>query len=154
EANVVVLTKADSASSEVAREAERLVREWNASCAIVLADLAVGAQPVNTLGDARVVVVEDAPSLLLGGLSGGAGTLAAKRFRCQVIDPRPHAVGAIARALNEHPHIGPVLPALGRSGAEIADLAASVYATPGNVVLWASNADPSQIIEGEQRPIV
>jgi predicted GTPase len=51
-------------------------------------------------------------------------------------------------------HIGPVIPSLGRTPAEIDDLAASVRATPGEVVLWASNADPATVVPDEQRPIV
>ena len=120
----------------------------------MLADLAIGVQPVNVLADKRVVIVEDARSLILGGLAAGAGAVAAKRFRCGVVDPRPFAVGAIATALRDHPHIGAVIPSLGRTPAEIDDLAASVYATPGDAVLWASNADPAFVIPDEKRPIV
>jgi predicted GTPase len=100
------------------------------------------------------VIVEDAPSVMLGGLSAGAGAVAARRFRCGVVDPTPFAVGAIADALRAHPHIGAVIPSLGRTQQEIDDLAASVAATPGDAVLWASNADPATLIGDEQRPIV
>ena len=121
---------------------------------MILADLAIGVQPVNVLADKRAVVVEDARSLMLGGLAAGAGAVAAKRFRCGVVDPRPFAVGAIANALRDHTHIGAVIPSLGRTPSEIDDLAASVYATPGDAVLWASNADPAFVIPNESRPIV
>jgi predicted GTPase len=80
--------------------------------------------------------------------------VAARRFRCGVVDPRPFAVGAIRDVLSAHPHIGAVIPSLGRTPAEIADLAASVRATPGEVVLWASNADPKGVIPDEPRRVV
>ncbi len=153
-ATCIVMTKADSAPLGRAREVEDYVRGINAEAAVILADLAVGVQPVNVLADKRVVVVEDARSLVLGGLAAGAGSVAAKRFRCGVVDPRPFAVGAIANALREHGHIGAVIPSLGRTQAEVADLAASVYATPGDAVLWASNADPAYVIPDESRPVV
>jgi len=153
-ADVIVLTKADSAEAGRARDMEAQVRTWNPDAQVVLADLAIGVQPVNTLADKRVVIVEDANSLMLGGLSAGAGAVAARRFRCGVVDPRPFAVGSIAGALRDHPHIGAVIPALGRTPAEIDDLASSVYATPGDAVLWASNADPASILRNEVRPIV
>ncbi len=153
-ASSVVMTKADSAPEHRAREVEEWVRRINPRVTVTLADLAVSVQPVNVLADKRVVVVEDARSLMLGGLAAGAGAVAAKRFRCGVVDPRPFAVGSILVALRDHPHIGAVIPSLGRTPGEIEDLAASVYATPGDAVLWASNADPASVIPEESRPIV
>lgn len=155
-ADAYVLTKADSAPPGVADEVERFLRsrEQDASAPIVLADLSVGVHPGNALTDRRVVIVEDANSLLLGGLAAGAGAVAARRFRCGVVDPRPFAIGAIAEALSSHPHIGAVIPSLGRTPQEIDDLAESVYATPGDAVLWASNADPAGVIGDEERPVI
>jgi predicted GTPase len=154
DADAVVLTKADTAPGDRARTLEARVRSWNTAVEVVLADLAVGVRPVNVLADRRVVIVEDASSLMLGGLSAGAGAVAAKRFRCGVVDPRPFAVGAVAVALRTHAHIGAVIPALGRTPDELNDLAASVRATPGDAVLWASNADPALVIADEPRPVV
>jgi len=149
EADAYVLTKADSADPDHAREMERRV-----DGTVVLADLTVGVQDGQALRDRTVVVVEDWPSLALGGLSSGAGAVAARRFRCTVVDPRPHAVGAVLETLARHAHIGDVIPSLGRTPQEIADFAASVRATPGEVVLWASNADPAGVIPDEPRPVV
>lgn len=151
-ADAVVLTKADSAPPDRARAIERRVRELNAN--VLLADLTIGVQDGNALRDRRVVVVEDWPSLALGGLAAGAGAVAARRFRCGVVDPRPYAVGAIKQTLAMHPHIGPVIPSLGRTPAEIADFAASVRATPGDAILWASNADPAGVVADEPRQII
>jgi hypothetical protein len=48
-----------------------------------------------------------------------------------------------------------VIPSLGRTPAEIADLAASVSATPSDVILWASNANPAGVLDpSETRPVV
>jgi predicted GTPase len=153
-ADVVVLTKADSAPANRSQTTEEWVREANPDALLILADLAVGVSAGNELMDKRVVIVEDAPSLMLGGLAAGAGAVAAKRFRCGVVDPRPFAVGAIAEALSRQSHIGAVIPSLGRTPEEIEDFAASVVATPGDAILWASNADPATILVGETRPVV
>lgn len=154
EADVYVLTKADGAPPDRARAIERRVREAHPGADVLLADLTVGAQDGPALRDRRVVIVEDWPSLALGGLASGAGAVAARRFRCDVVDPRPLAVGAIAKTFGDHPHIGPVIPSLGRTAKEITDLAASIAATPAEVVLWASNADPAGVIPNERRPVV
>ncbi|HYZ94049.1 MAG TPA: hypothetical protein VFA34_16875 [Actinomycetota bacterium] len=153
-ADAIVLAKADSGDPASMRETEERVRAWNSHAPVVLADLSVGVGPTGILNDSAVVCVEDWSSLAIGGLKAGAGTVAARRFRCGMVDPRPFAVGSVHDALVAHGHIGPVIPSLGRTEQEIDDLAASVYATPGDVVLWASNADPAAIIPGEQRPIV
>ena len=153
-ADAVVLAKADSADPDVTRSAEGRVREWNPEASIVLADLAVGVAPTGVLQDRAVVCVEDWSALVLGGLRAGAGAVAARRFRCGMIDPRPFAVGAVRETLAAYEHIGPVVPSLGRTPDEIDDLTASVRATPGEVVLWASNADPRSVIPDETRPVV
>jgi predicted GTPase len=153
-ADAVVLTKADSAPAAHARTLEEEIRTRSPEATVVLADLAVGVQPGNALIDRRVVIVEDATSLTLGGLAAGAGAVAARRFRCGVVDPRPFAVGAISSVLATHAHIGAVIPSLGRTLQELDDLAASVSATPGDAVLWASNADPAMVIADEPRPVI
>lgn len=153
-ADVVVLAKADAAEPAGIRNTEARVRSWAPGAEIVLADLSVGVAPAGVLQDRAVVCVEDWASLALGGLRGGAGTVAARRFRCGMVDPRPFAVGAVREVLMANERIGPCIPSLGRTERELADLAASVRATPGEVVLWASNADPSGVIPDEDRPIV
>ena len=63
-------------------------------------------------------------------------------------------MGALREAFARNPHIGDVIPSLGRTPQEIADFAASVRATRADVVLWASNADPAGVIGDEPRPVV
>ncbi len=153
-ADAIVLTKADSAPKDRAVRHEALVRSWNPGAPVVLTDMPPAVPEGAGLIRKRVVVVEDQPSLLLGGLKAGAGAIAARRFHCGVVDPRPFARGAVARALAEHPHVGAVIPSIGRTPTEIEDLTASVRATPGDAVLWASPADPEVLLAGEERPVV
>ena len=48
----------------------------------------------------RVVAVEDGPTLTHGGMTYGAGVVAARRFgAARLVDPRPAAVGSIAEVL-------------------------------------------------------
>jgi predicted GTPase len=152
--DAVVMTKADTAPESAARQIESAVQRVNPEAAVVLADLTVGVSRGESLADRQVVLVEDWSSLVLGGLSAGAASVVARRFRCSVTDPRPFAVGAVERALTGHPHIGAVIPSVGRTPQEIEDLAASVSATPGEVVIWASNADPAAVLDEEERPVI
>ena len=48
----------------------------------------------------RVVVVEDGPTLTHGGMTFGAGVVAARRFgAAEIVDPRPYAAGELAGTL-------------------------------------------------------
>ena len=152
-ADAVVITKADSAPRDATIAAEQEVRAWNAHAQVILADMPVAVPRSADLVDRRVVLVEDYPSVVRGELRGGAGAVAAKRFRCGVVDPRPSAVGAIAAVLASG-RLGPVIPSLGRTPEEIEDLRASIAATPGDVVLWGSTATPEGICDPAQRPVI
>ena len=59
----------------------------------------------------RVLVVEDGPTLTHGGMSFGAGTVAARQGgAAELVDPRPCAVGSIAETLARYPQVENVLP--------------------------------------------
>ena len=95
-----------------------------------------GASPV-TLDDAaalagkRVLVVEDGPTITHGGMPHGAGWRAATDAGAEIVDPRPWAGPELQALYHRHPHIGPVLPALGYYAAQIDALRdASTPATP------------------------
>lgn len=153
-ADIVVMTKAESAPPQRARDTEAEVRRHNPSARVFVADMPIAVSEGAALTDRRIVIVEDWPSLGFGGLKAGAGAVAARRFRCGVVDPRPTAVGAVREALEAHPHIGPVIPSLGRTPEEIDDLRESVAATPGEAILWASPADPGGLLEPQPRPVI
>jgi predicted GTPase len=69
----------------------------------------------------------------------GAGTLAARRAgAAELIDPRVAAVGSIAAAYREFPHLGPVLPALGYSDTQRSKLAETIARCSAELVIDAS----------------
>jgi predicted GTPase len=92
-------------------------------------------------------VVEDGPSLTHGGMSHGAGLLAARRYgAAEVVDPRSTAVGSLVEVYRRYPHIGPVLPAMGYSPAQIADLAATIGRCSCDLVLFATPAHLPRLV--------
>ncbi len=91
--------------------------------------------PGPDLAGVRVLVVEDGPTVTHGGMPFGAGTVAARAAGAHIVDPRPWAVGAIADAFARYPHLGPVLPAMGYSDAQVADLCATARAVDCDVVI-------------------
>lgn len=152
-AHNVVLAKADTAGEQRAQRWEQAVSEWNPEAKITVVDMPIGVPEGPRLRATNVVIVEDWSSMAIGGLKAGGGAVVARRYRCAVTDPRPFAVGEIAHLLAADSNIGPVIPALGRTEQEVADLAASVKATPAEVVLWAPAADFAGIVD-EDRPVL
>jgi predicted GTPase len=81
----------------------------------------------------------------------GAGTVAARAAgAAEIVDPRPYAVGSIADTYRTYPGTGPVLPAMGYGGAQLADLEATIRATPCDVVVSGTPMDLGRIITVDQ----
>jgi predicted GTPase len=138
-ADVVVVNKVDSATTEAVAQVVANVHAVNPSATIVRA-----ASPVVLSGDGslvgkKVLVVEDGPTITHGGMPFGAGTVAAHHAGVtEFVDPRPTAVGSLAETYRKYPHIGPVLPAMGYGDAQLADLAATIVASGCEVVVNGS----------------
>ncbi len=129
EANVrmadhIIITKADRAKNIGAVIEE--VRRRNGRAPISLAVFRVRLVGTGSLMGKRVLVVEDAPTVTHGGLPHGAGYVAAVEAGAEVVDPRRFAVGALRKAYDVYPHMGPVLPSLGYTPEQIRDLEETV----------------------------
>jgi predicted GTPase len=153
-ADIVVVNKVDAAvPADVAR--------IEAAIAAIVPDVPIvrAASPVRIdaparLRGKRVLVVEDGPTITHGGMPFGAGMTALRALRnVEIVDPRSSAVPGIARVFAQYPHIGPVLPALGYSDAQLDALRATVNASAADVVLAATPIDLARL-GGFAKPIV
>ncbi len=147
-ADVVVVNKVDSAPPDVVDRVVESVHRTNPTAMIVRA-----ASPVTLAGDTslagrRVLVVEDGPTITHGGMPFGAGTVAARQAGATaLVDPRPFAVGSVADAFRLYPHIGPVLPAMGYSQAQVRDLEATIDATDCDLVVNGSPVRLDRLVQ-------
>jgi predicted GTPase len=149
-ADVVVINKVDSASKENIAQVRENIGRANPNALIVEANspISVDDGDAETIRGKRVLAVEDGPTLTHGGMSFGAGILAAKKFGAsEIIDPRPYAVGSIRDAFQRYPETGPVLPALGYGAKQIAELEATINAAPVDLVLIATPIDLRRIVK-------
>jgi urease accessory protein len=90
----------------------------------------------------RALVVEDGPTLTHGGMSYGAGFVAAVAGQAaEIVDPRPKAAPALAEVYARYPHIGRILPAVGYDDAQLAALAETIRRAECDVVVSASPVD-------------
>ncbi|MAG93182.1 MAG: GTPase [Planctomycetaceae bacterium] len=140
-ADVVVINKVAQARAEDVRSIRANIRDLNPNCEIAESDLTVQIDDPECVAGRRVLVVEDGPTLTHGGMSYGAGLLAARKFNAgDVIDPRRTAVGSIREALAKYPHVTEVLPALGYSSEQRDELTETINASSADLVIDASPA--------------
>jgi predicted GTPase len=146
-ADVLVLTKMDTASQEQVHVVRANIRQFNQNAVVLETTMPVTVDLPNLIEGKRVLVVEDGPTLTHGGMSFGAGVLAAKQEEAgELVDPRPYAVGTIQQTFIQYPHIGPVLPAMGYGSTQIRELEDTINRVPCDVVLIATPVDLGRII--------
>jgi predicted GTPase len=141
-ADVLMLNKVDSATAADVELAVAGLERLNPSAAMLLASSPATLEPGPPLEGRQVLVVEDGPTITHGGMQFGAGVVAARANGAgALIDPRPYAVGSLRTVYEQYPHIGPVLPAMGYGDEQLAELAATIAATPCDVVVSATPID-------------
>ena len=152
-ADVVIVNKVDSATGDQLRRVLDDIALANPEAAVIEAASPVSLAEGPSLAGKTVLVVEDGPSITHGGLSFGAGTVAARQAGVGTqIDPRPFAVGSIAETYRRFPHIGPVLPAMGYSHEQLRELEQTINATECDAVIGGTPIDLARLI-GSDHPI-
>jgi predicted GTPase len=152
-ADVIVINKIDSATPEALDAVRRQIAETNPRAQVIEARSALTLVGGSIEG-LRVAVVEDGPTLTHGGMTYGAGIVAARRFGAgAVVDPRPSAVGSIADVLAAYPLLEGLVPAMGYGDAQIRDLEATLNAMPVDVILSATPIDLGRVMT-VKHPIV
>ena len=144
-ADLVVINKVDTAERAQVDALRATIIATNPDAFITEARSALRLDGGEIKGR-RVVVVEDGPTLTHGEMAYGAGIVAARRHGAIVVDPRPYAVGSIRRVLDEHPDLDFLIPAMGYSEEQTGELAATLEATPADLVLSATPIDLARIM--------
>ena len=130
-ADVIVINKVDSAPPENVAELLARAAALRPDVPVVQGTLELRIDAPDAIRGARVVIVGDGPTLTHGGMTTGAGSVAATRFGAgQVVDARPFAVGTLADTFASYPHLGQEVPAMGYSKEQIRDLEETLRRTP------------------------
>jgi predicted GTPase len=147
-ADIVVVNKVDAATGESVDRSIADARRVNPGAQIVRTASPTRLEPGPPVEGQRVLVVEDGPTITHGGMTHGAGTIAARAAGAgELVDPRPVAVGSIADTFDRYPHIGPVLPAVGYGAEQLAELEATIAAVDCDVVVIGTPIDLSRLID-------
>jgi predicted GTPase len=146
-ADVVVMNKIDSADRAGIEAEMAAVRSVNPTATFIMGASPVTVDKPELIRGKRVLVIEDGPTLTHGEMKYGAGTVAARQFgAAEFIDPRPFAVGEIKATFEKYPNVGVLLPAMGYSDKQIADLEATINASGADAVVIGTPMDLRRIV--------
>jgi predicted GTPase len=145
-AHVIVINKVDSASTEQLGALEDTIKAVNPGATVVRANSKVTVDDPGAIAGKRVLVVEDGPTLTHGDMKYGAGVVAARRMGAsEIVDPRPWAVGTIDETFRKY-DVGPVLPAMGYSDGQLAEMEKIIAAADADVVVIGTPIDLRSVI--------
>jgi predicted GTPase len=153
-ADVVVVNKCDSARPADVAAVEESVRALNPEAVLIRANSPVTVDDPELVRGRDVIVVEDGPTLTHGSMSWGAGVVGARAAgAASIVDPSPYAVGSLATTYREYPNAAGILPAMGYGARQVADLAATIEATPCEAVVSATPIDLTRVLS-VSKPLV
>jgi predicted GTPase len=145
-AHVLVVAKVDTARPDDVAAVRRAIARANPEARVIEAAMPIAVDDEPLVRGRRVLVIEDGPTVTHGGMEAGAGLLLARRLGAVPVDPRPFATGTIAAAYRDHARLGPVLPALGYSSGQLAELEETIARVPCDVVLVATPIDLGRVV--------
>jgi predicted GTPase len=150
-ADVLVVNKIDSAAPEDVDALFGAIATVNPGAAVVRA-----ASPFVVEGNEeeirgkRVLAVEDGPTLTHGEMAYGAAVLAARMHgAAELVDPRPFAVGSIAKTFERYPHVGELLPAMGYGRKQMEELRETIERSGADLVLIGTPIDLRRVVDIE-----
>jgi predicted GTPase len=146
-ADIALINKIDSASSEAIAQVEENIGKVNPSAKVIRANSKITVDNPELIKGKRVLIVEDGPTLTHGGMKIGAGTVAAERFgSSDIIDPRPYTVGKLKETFEIYPEIGKLLPAMGYGKQQLRDLEETINRTDCDAVIIGTPIDLTRVI--------
>jgi predicted GTPase len=150
-ADVIVVNKVDTADPQKVARVKENIKIANPKALVLDAASPITADNPDLIKGKRVLVIEDGPTITHGGMPYGAGMIFAKKTGAgTIVDPRPYAVGSIKEAYKKYGHLGAILPALGYSGKQIAELKETVDLTPCDVVVIGTPIDLRRVMTIKQ----
>ena len=153
-ADLVIVTKCDSATPEAIAAVEAGCRALNPHARIIRADSPVTVEDPDAVRGRRVLVVEDGPTLTHGSMTFGAGVVGARAAgAAEIVDPAPYAVASIAATYAKYPNARGILPAMGYGDAQVRDLEATIEAAPVDAVVSGTPIDLTRVLS-VSKPLV
>jgi len=146
-ADLLIVNKVETAEPESLAAVLDSCKRFNPRATVVQCRSTITVDDPELIAGKRALVVEDGPTLTHGGMSFGAGWIAAKRFgAAEILDPRPYAVGSIRETFERYPNAARILPAMGYGEQQIRELESSINDSPAEVVVEGTPIDLRRIL--------
>ena len=147
-ADVIVINKEDSANFDSIELVRNHAMQVNPNAIIIDAVSPIFIEEGEIIKGKKVVIVEDGPTLTHGGMSYGAGLVAAKKWGAsEIVSPLPYAVGSIKSTYQKYSQTKDVLPAMGYSDTQIKELEETINKTPADVVIIGTPIDLRKLVK-------
>jgi len=147
-ADVVVFNKIESANLDDLQLVRQNVHKVNPGALIIDACSPAFVENPHLIRGKRVLVVEEGPTVTHGDVKYNYGALTAIKYgAAELVDCRAYAVGKIKETFEDYPELGPILPSMGYSEQQIADLEKTIKNTPCDLVLIATPIDINRVIK-------
>ncbi len=150
-ADVIIINKIDSASPENIQIVRESIQKTNPKAIVIDGASPISVDNPEIIRNKRVLIVEDGPTLTHGEMKLGAGTIAAQKYgAAEIINPKAFAVGKIANTYESYPHVENLLPAMGYSSEQIADLEATIAKIDCDAVIIGTPIDLNRVVKINQ----
>ena len=146
-ADLLIVNKVETATPEGIEVVLENCRQFNPKAQVVQCRSAITVDRPELIAGKRALVVEDGPTLTHGGMSYGAGWIAASQAgAAEIVDPTPYAVGSIKETYESYPNSRKILPAMGYGEQQIRELEATINATEADVVVEGTPINLQRIL--------
>jgi len=152
-ADVILINKERTAKPDDLQIVKNNIKKYNPSAKVVDAHSVITVDKPELIRNKKVLVVEDGPTLTHGGMSYGAGYIAAKENNAEVVDPRKYAVGSLKEIYKKYKHLKLILPAMGYGKKQISELEKTINKTPCDAVISGTPIFLSRVLNSK-KPIV
>jgi predicted GTPase len=150
-AQVLIINKIDTAPKDGVDKILANIKMINPTATIIRANSPTIVENGERIRGKRVLVIEDGPTVTHGGMTYGAGVVAAQKYgAAQIIDPRPAAGGSIRKTFEKYRHLDKVLPAMGYSETQINELAETIAKIDCDLIISATPIDLNRLITTRQ----
>jgi len=147
-ADVILVNKCDTADEGNIQAVERAAARLNPGARLYRTNSPVVCERPELVRGRKALVVEDGPTLTHGGMTFGAGLVAARKAGAsEIVDPSPWAVGSIEATFRKYPNAAGILPAMGYGDAQVAELAETIARTPCDVVVVGTPIDLTRVVK-------
>jgi predicted GTPase len=147
-ADVVIVNKVQTADRHDILTVKDNIAKLNPGALVIEAASPIVVDDPALIKGKRVLVVEDGPTVTHGGMTYGAGTIAAEDYgAAEIIDPKPHAVGSIAEIYAKYKHLGAILPAMGYGKEQVRELEETINRSGCDVVVSGTPVDLRRVVK-------